>query len=198
MTSSASSADAPRRAGAEGRDASETIQPVSLYEAKARAELALADASAPGSDLVPGAGAPLARTMLLKGLPGPAERVGGSALCGADGDAAALALAALGYDPEDTFRLVSRPEPGIKRDRCANRLRLAVEAVDPHLVVALDAEAAEDLAQAFGVAPLRFGKPAIVLGRTLLAVDGLEASLTDPVRKRRVWRQLQTVRVRAR
>jgi hypothetical protein len=165
-----------------------------LFEAKARSELDSADAAAPGSDRVPSVGALLAGLALVKGLPGPAESTGGAALSGADGTAADLALAALGYDPTCAFRMLSRPEPGIEAPRRAERLRLAIEAVDPEVVVALDAEAAEDLAEAFGTAPLRFGKPTVVTGRIMLAVDGLEASLADLPRKRKVWRQLQALK----
>ena len=166
-----------------------------LYEAKTRAELAAADSVAPGSDRVASVGALLARVALVKGLPGPAEVSGGAALCGPDGVAADLALAALGHDPAGTFRLLSRPEAGIDAARRTERLRLVVEAVDPEFVIALDPEAAEDVAEAFGIAPLRFGAPVRVLGRTMLAVDGLEASLTDQARKRRVWRQMQALKV---
>lgn len=165
-----------------------------LYEAKVRAELAAADALAPGSDRVAARGELLATLALVKGLPGPAEASGGAALSGADGEAADKALAALGHDPARAFRVLSRPEPGLEPDRRSERLRLALEAVDPELVIALDAEAAEDLASAFGIAPLRFGEERIVLGRRLVAVDGLEASLADEKRKAAVWRQLQVAR----
>jgi len=183
--------DTPETTGT--RTAQNAAELRSLFEAKAKAELEAADACAPGSDVVAFSGALLAQVALVKGLPGPAEAVGGPALSGADGDAADLALAALGYDPATAFRMVSRVEPGVEPDRRAERLRLAVEAVDPRLIVALDAEAAEDVAVAFGIAPLRFGKPVRVLGRTVVAVDGLEASLGDQARKARVWRQLKSV-----
>jgi hypothetical protein len=161
-----------------------------LFESKARAELIAADALAPGSDRVAWRGELLAHVALVKGLPGPAEASGDAALSGPDGDAADKALAALGYAPEGAFRMLSRPEPGLEPAPAAERLRLAIEAVDPELVIALDAAAAEDLALAFGIEPLRFGEVRIVLGRRLLAVDGLEASLSDEKRKAQVWRQL--------
>ena len=63
----------------------------------------------------------------------------------------------------------------------------------PRLAVALDAVAAHDLAAAAGLESLPFGKPSW-WGRTLLAVDGLEASLTDAARKRRVWSQFKGLR----
>jgi len=165
-----------------------------LFHAKARAELKAADGKAPGSDIVRSAGAEFAETALVKGLSGPAEATGGSALEGPDGDAADRALEALGYDPALSFRIVSRVEQGVASERRIKRLRLALEATDPDVVIALDKEAAEDVASAFDIAELRFGRPVRVLGRTLVAVDGLEASLTDEARKRRVWRQLKSVR----
>jgi len=162
-----------------------------LYEAKVRAELAAADALAPGSDAVPWRGALLSRVALVKGLAGPAEVAGGAALSGPDGDAASKALEALGYDVGDAFFTLSRPEPGIGLPQRAERLRAQIEAVDPAVVLALDSEAAEDLAVAFGAPPLAFGRESLVLGRRFVAVDGLEASLGDDPRKRRVWSQLK-------
>ena len=41
---------------------------------------------------------------------------------------------------------------------------------------------------------LSFGVPAHVRGRVLLAVDGLEASLADEARKKRVWEQFRGLR----
>jgi hypothetical protein len=164
------------------------------FEERARAELKAADALAPGSDAVAWSGALLAEVALVKGLPGPAEASGGSALSGVDGEAALKALAALGWDGGGVFRTLSRPEPGISSARRADRLRLQIEAVDPALVLALDAEAAVDVAQALGVAPPPFGREARAAGRRVVAVDGLEASLGEPARKKRVWRQLQAAK----
>lgn len=161
------------------------------HEARARAELKRADALAPGADICPWSGALVAEVALVKGLPGPAEAAGGHALSGPDGDAAAKALAALGWEPGDAFRTLSRPFPEIDLQLAAERLRAQIEAVDPGLVIALDAVATEDLARAFNVVRLRFGQVVRAGGRRLLAVDGLEASLTDAARKRRVWRQLK-------
>lgn len=189
--------DAEKRSGSRDGDhhvdSDDAASLRTLFEAKARAEIASADALAPGSDVVPVTGALLAHIALVKGLPGPAEVAGGAALSGPDGKAAARALAALGYQPGSTFAIVSRVEPGIAEERRTERLRLALEAVDPRLIVALDAEAAQDVSLAFGIAPLGFGKPVRILGRTVVAVDGLEASLTDQSRKQRVWRQFRTV-----
>lgn len=160
-----------------------------LHEERAKAELAAATAHAPGSDVVPVGGDLLAEVALVKGRPGPAEASGGRAISGADGEAAAKALEALGWDPAKTFGTLSRPDPSLHADTRAARLRAQIEAVDPLLVVALDAEAAEDLAAAFGLPELGFGTEVAAAGRRLLAVDGLEASLGDPKAKQRVWRQ---------
>lgn len=162
-----------------------------LYEAKAVAELDEADPS-PASSSVRWSGSPLARTAFVKGSPSPDERAGGTAFSGGDGRAAEKAAAALGLDG-GLFFTCSRPDPAMDPRQRAERLATQLEAVDPATVIATDAEAAEDLAAAFGLADLPFGQPARSLGRTLLAVDGLEASLGDEARKRRVWAQMRTL-----
>jgi hypothetical protein len=162
-----------------------------VHEARARAELAEADRACPGCDAVPGAGDVLAEVLLLKGLPGPAEAAGGDALSGVDGEAASKALEALGWDASQAFRALTCPQPGLDRTRCARRVRIMVEAVDPRVVVALDGQAAEDLARAFEVAPLRPGAEVVAAGRRLVAVSGLEESLDDPARKKVVWREFK-------
>ena len=163
------------------------------YARKARAELAAADGFVPGADGVPWRGELLASVALIKGLPGPAEASGQPALAGADGDAADKALVALGFDPVSVFRTLSRPVPEADPTRRVARLRLQIETVDPSLVIALDDVAAADLRQALGLAELPFGVQVEIAGRSVVAVDGLEASLADPGRKRRVWRQLQAI-----
>jgi hypothetical protein len=165
-----------------------------LHEARARAELAAADALAPGSDAVAWRGALMADVAVVKGLPGPAEASGGAAMSGADGEAVVKALDALGWSGENVFFTLSRSEPGLEGPAAADRIRRQIEAVDPRLVIALDDLAAADVAEGFGVAVPRCGEAARVLGRTIVAVDGFEASLGDPVRKRRVWRQLQAAK----
>jgi hypothetical protein len=164
------------------------------FEERAVAELSLADAAAPGSDSVRWAGALLAEVALVKGLAGPAESSGGAALSGADGEAADKALEALGWDPATAFRTLSRPEPEVAPDLRAARLRMQIEAVDPALVLALDAEAAADTAEAFEIPLPKFGAVVHAAGRRIVAVDGLEASLSQPPRKTRVWRQLQAAK----
>ncbi len=163
------------------------------YARKVDAELAAADREAPGSDVVPSSGDPYAVVMLVKGDPGPAEVAGGAALSGPDGEAARKALLALGFEEDEVFATVARPEAGIDPAALARRLRLQVEAVDPFAVVALDGVAAEILAAAFGLARVPFGREIRTLGRVLVAVDGLEASLGDPPAKQRVWQHFQAL-----
>ena len=165
-----------------------------LHEARALAELAAADALAPGSDAVRWRGAVLARVAVVKGLPGPAEASGDQALSGPDGVAAGKALEALGYSAAETFFTLSRPEPGIDAVRRVARLRAQLEAVDPAMILAVDGDAADDVSAAFGVEQPAWGTAITVLGRRIVAVDGLEASLADPARKRRVWEQLKSAR----
>jgi uracil-DNA glycosylase len=164
-----------------------------IYSAKARAELARADALLPGSEAVAGKGDPFARVVLVKGVPGPEDERAGTAMAGPDGEAAAKALGALGLDSGGVFCTCSRPVDGGDPDAVIERLAWIVEAVDPDVVLALDAEAAHDLARAVGVEELRFGEPSRRHGRAVLAVEGLEASLDDEARKARVWGQLKRV-----
>lgn len=166
-----------------------------LHEARARAELRRADALAPGSDAVTWRGALLAQVAVVKGLPGPAEASGGGAVSGADGDAVVKALAALGYAEGDVFFTLSRQQPGDDDARVATRLRAQIEAVDPSVILALDDVAAADAAAAFGIDRPAWGREVRVLGRRLVAVNGLEASLADPARKRKVWEQLKAARI---
>ena len=159
--------------------------------AKARAELARADALLPSSEAVAGCGDLFATVLLVKGEPGPEDERAGTAMAGPDGEAAAKALGALGLDSESVFCACSRPVEGGDPDAVVDRLAWIVEAVDPDVAIALDADAADDLARAVGIAELRFGEPLRRHGRAVLAVDGLEASLGDEARKARVWEQLK-------
>lgn len=163
-----------------------------LYRAKARAELAAADGGLGSTAAVASIGSEIAAVLLVKGEPSSADLAAGRVLEGADGAAAAKALEALGVGSGDWYALCSRaadaPAPALVR-----RLELAVEAVDPKLVVALDAIAARDLADAFGLADLPPGRPVTARGRTLGAVAGFGASLDEPARKALVWRQLRAV-----
>lgn len=162
-----------------------------LFEAKVRAELALADAAAPGSDTVRWSGEVLASVAAVKGRPGPAEASGGAALSGADGDALIRALEALGWAPPVAFATLSRPADGIDESALTERLRLQIEAVDPRVVIALDEVAAADLSTAFGIRSLDVGEAVMASGRRFVAVGGLEAALGDERTKRMVWRQLK-------
>lgn len=165
-----------------------------LHTARVRAELAAADSLAPGADRVEWSGSLLPEVAVVKGLPGPAEATGGAALSGADGEALAKALAALGWAEGSWFATLSRPEPASETNVRTQRLRLQLEAVDPRVIIALDAEAAEDLAHAFGLTHLRIGEQVRSFGRRIVAIEGFEASLADDGRKRRVWQQLQVAK----
>jgi len=162
-----------------------------LCREKAEAELAAADGLVPGSDRVRSVGDALAEIVLVKGSPGPEDRTAGRVLAGPDGEAAAKALDALGL-PAERYAVCSRPGRG-SRSAGIGRLALVIESVDPALVIALDTEAAADVAKALGEARLVAGRPTRIRGRTVLAIDGLEASLGDERLKRRVWRQLRTL-----
>ncbi len=165
-----------------------------LYDASARAQLEAADRLCPGSDAVEPRGALVAGVALVKGLPGPAEAGGGAALSGEDGTAAFAAMEALGWSPDEIFCVLSRPEPGADAGCCARRIRAAIEAVDPRVVVALDEVAAHDVARGFGLDTLKPGAEVEAAGRRLVAVDGFEASLGEEARKRAVWAQMQSAR----
>lgn len=173
------------------------------YALKSAEELRIARSLLSGSDAVPDTGEADASVLLVKGSPGPAEASGLPALSGPDGQAAALALEAMGFDPNSVYAMLSRPQSSIGptqdpsvEDRASihSRLRATVEAVDPYAVIALDRVAGVDLGAAFGGIVLELGTPVRILGRTLLAVDGLEASLSDPQLKQRVWAQLRTLK----
>jgi hypothetical protein len=161
-----------------------------VFAAKVLAEVAAADALAPGSDAVPNRGNPLARVLVLKGLPGPAEASGGEAVCGADGDAIAKGLVALGYSEDDAFFALTRPEPAASLEQRIERVAALVEAVDPLVAVALDTDAADDLSAAIGE-KVTAAAAREVAGRRFVVVDGMEASLGNDDRKKKVWQQLK-------
>ncbi len=164
---------------------------VEMLRAKALREVAAADALVGGVGVTLGGVVP-APTLLVKSRASTAESEAGVALAGATGEAAGKALAGLRLEPE-WAAVVSR-QGNAELTAVRQRLRLLLEAVDPDVVIALEAEAAEDVASALGTPPLRFGTVARVHGRRVLAVDGFEASLSDEVRKRRIWRQLTALR----
>ena len=179
---------------AAGDTAQGAVEIREVYAARARAELGAADAKCPGADTVSWRGALLAEIAVVKGMPGPAEAAGGAALTGADGEAIEKALETLGWNSETAFFTLSRPLADADPSRRAARLRLQIEAVDPVVVVALDACAAEDLAAAFSSEAIVPGAPRDVLGRRFVALTAFEESLSDQKRKQQSWRELQAVK----
>jgi hypothetical protein len=159
----------------------------SLYEAKARAELATAETIVPGSDAVSTHGDPMATVVLVVGEPSEEERHAGRALVGASLDAAAKILGALGLDAASTLAVCSRPSPGAEAEDRRRRLESLVEAADPVFVIALDAAAAQDLAAALHVEPFRAGLAVRARGRVAGWIGDLGASLSDEALKRKVW-----------
>ena len=162
-----------------------------LYRAKARAEVDAAEKLATGTGVVRGQGDVLADVLLVKGEPGPGDLAKKRALAGEDGSAIGRALDALGVS---SARYAVCTRVGATGRKRLTRLRLLTEAIDPRIVVLLDAQAAEDFAAAYGVVRPAAGSPGHVLGRVVLAVDDFEASLGDETRKRQVWAQLRTLR----
>lgn len=163
------------------------------YAAKVRAEMRAADLLLPGADVIPAAGSLTPVVLAVKGSPGPAELAGGSALSGADGEALRKALTALGFDAERLAAVVSRPTGDAEESRVTSRLRLLVSALDPDVVLALDVSAGADVAGALRTDVPLPGNPVRAGYRTMLVVDGLESSLADEQRKRRVWAQLRVL-----
>lgn len=169
----------------------EALRLDALYRAKAHAEIDTAEALAGTSQPVRGRGDELADVLLVKGEPGAADLAEGVALAGEDGIAADKALDAIGA-PAHRFALCTRL-PGLAQEVRLERLALIVEAVDPRIVIALDPLAARDIADACETGPLTPGVLISWRGRSILAVDGLEASLSDATLKRRVWAQLKAL-----
>lgn len=164
-------------------------------ESRVRAELEAADAMCPGAELSSRRrGDLLGGVMVVKGAQGPAEAAGKPPVSGPDGDAVRKGLETLGFDPESVFYTLSFEDDCPSLEDRARRLRLQVEAVDAELVVALDREAASDLAGAFGLEALAYGGIVQAVGRRLLAVDGLEAALSDDSAKARAWGQLSAAK----
>jgi hypothetical protein len=164
-----------------------------IYRAKVRAELGAADAEVPGSAALRWRGNLLADVMIVAGEPSLSDRAEGAAVTGALGEAAAKALAALSIPSESVFALVSRPTGEAAPGALARRLELAIEAVDPRLVIALDADAASDLARAYGLDALPSGVATGARGRTIGYVGDLGASLADAKTKAAVWRAFKVV-----
>lgn len=164
------------------------------YEAKARAELADADAivSAPvGTWDGPVVGAATAFLVAHPVAPAPAP-----ILAERTADAVARAAEALGAAGR-VFVLVTRPGREASAEQRARRVRIAVEAVDAPAVIALDAESAEDLAAAFALNGLRAGTPVRAFGRSLGAVGDFVASLEDDAAKARSWSAMKAIAAQA-
>jgi uracil-DNA glycosylase len=166
-----------------------------LFRRKAEAELAKADEALGASPAVAWRGDVLADVAVVKGVAGQADTVAGEALAGADGAAIDKALDALGLSTR-RFYIAARMGRAAA-ERCVRRLALAIEAVDPRVVTALDATAAADVAAALGADALAVGSPVRVRGRLVLALEDFEGSLSDESRKRMVWRQLKSLRAAA-
>lgn len=168
----------------------------SAFSIKMRVELQTAEKRAPLCGEAASNGPMDAQTLVFKGQLGPSETAGGVAVSGADRSAILAALDRLGWDSGRVFfawaPLCADQDPAAR----AARLVGIVEAIDPELVVALDADATGEVATALGIAQPGFGRIHEPRGRTFIGVDGLEASLTDEVRKRRVWSQLKAARRR--
>jgi hypothetical protein len=172
--------------------AAEAARLEGLYREKARAEIAAAEALVRGADAVASHGDELADVLVVSGSPDAAERDARSAVGGPAGEAIGKALDALEL-PKERFFACSRPVKA-SAEAFAARLRLLVEALDARVIVALDGDAAADLAAAFGEPTPAFGTEVSLLGRIAVAVDGFAASLDDPAAKRRVWKQMQALK----
>jgi len=156
-----------------------------LVVRKAAAELA---GVVPEGRVAPAGSGP-ADVFVVKGIAGAEDIATGKTLGGADGEALRKALDALGW--EQAYYAICAEQEDVSLS--ADALALAIEAVDPDLVLALDVVAARYVADALKIDALDLGESRIVAGRSVCAVDDLSASLTDEARKRRVWSQLKAI-----
>ena len=166
-------------------------EPLALYEAKALAELGDANALA-GVAAGGWSGDSLGTVALVVSTDASTGDTEDGILPADVHEAAGKALAALGFEEDSAFVIASRPR-GAETDALAARLRLALEAVDAPLVLALDPLAADDLAAAFGLHGLEPGKPVRAAGRVLGSTGDFAASLGDPRAKGRVWAAMRSV-----
>jgi hypothetical protein len=166
-------------------------QLAALYDAKAVAELADAEAQA-GGPACGWRGEPLSRLAFVVSAMSPDDVAAGGPLSGEAGDAAGKAAAALGVD-SDVFVVASRPTAALAPQARSSRLVLALEAADPQVVIALDTDAAADLADAYGLEPLVPGRAARARGRVLGSAGDFVASLGDEKAKARVWGAMKAV-----
>lgn len=141
---------------------------------------------------------------MVKGDLNDAELGGAELLSGADGRALRSALDAIGYAPEDFCALSSASvRDGAAAPLAPELFREALEALDPEAVLVLDEAAADVVREAyadalvaiedFDTAMLAPGLVAPVLGRRLMVLDGFEAALSDPARKRRMWGYIKRI-----
>lgn len=156
------------------------------------------------------AGNAFSPVVLIKGDLDEAERAGGELLAGPDGKALRSALSTMGWEPEDFCALsavAGEGDPAVDPVLAPGDVltvglfREAVEALDPEAIILLDNTAADLLRETyadalaiiedFNTAMLMPGLVAQVLGRRVLALDGFEASLTDPREKQRMWAYLK-------
>lgn len=141
------------------------------------------------------AGNAFSGVLFAKGELGPAELRGGEPLSGPDGQALRAALMKLGYEPQDWAALLV-PED-------VELLRRTVAVLDPHTLVACDQTAANAVREAFASdlvelsdlsdAMLEVGRPVMVLGMRVLALDGFEAALSSSRQKQRMWAYLKRI-----
>lgn len=163
-----------------------------LYAAKAAAELGDAEALAPGP-IRGWRGEPGARLAFVIGRPSEEDRAAGEILRGATGEAAGKAAEALGVALGAFFALATRPVEGLDASASTDRVGLALEAADPAVVIALDANAAQDVANAYSIAVPGAGVPVRVRGRIFGYAGDLGASLSDARAKAKVWGAMRTI-----
>jgi hypothetical protein len=163
-----------------------------IYLAKAAAELSAADRLLPGSERIACRGAAIADIVLVCGQPEEADVAAGEALSGPVGEAAGLALEALSVEADSVLAVCSRPVAGAAEAR-ARRLEVVIEAADPDAVIALDPEAAADLAAACRLETLAPGRQVQWRGRVVGSVGDLGASLADATLKRQVWSAFRAI-----
>ena len=156
------------------------------------------------------AGNAFSPVVLVKGELNDAERSGDPLLSGADGTALRAALGAIGWEPQDLCVLAAVAGSGDEavsggltagEPLPVDLFREALEALDPEAVILLDDAAADLLRETyadalaivedFDTAMLKPGLIAPVLGRRVLALDGFEAALSQPVEKQRMWAYLK-------
>ena len=128
---------------------------------------------------------------------------------GADGTALRASCTAIGYAPEDFCALAAVAGEGddpaltLGATLPTEVFREALEALDPEVVLLLDAAAADLMRETyadalvaiddFDTAMLKPGLVAHVLGRRVLALDGFEAALGDKREKQRMWAYIKQI-----